>query len=523
MDAPPADLPVASRPQTRWLRLVWLARVFVVLVCLSLLTINFWQSRKAYEARKREGTTYATNLASSLAQHADATIKQADTILLGLVERVATDGTDRKNLLRLESLMAQHVQELPKLHGLFIYDASGRWLANSKRIRTTEHNNSDRDYFQYLLQHAEFKPFIGKPIRSRSTNDWILTVARRYNDAQGQFAGVVLATIHLDYFQQLYETYQIGAHGSIALVQHDGTVLLRRPFDEKNFGKNIQQTPLFREHLSRSPVGTYNVPSSIFDSQKRLLAYQKMESYPLVQTVSLSQQHLFDSWLQEAYPGLIFVFGLTLGLGFLGFRLLRLLGQRLETEKELQQTQAALQQLNLELEKMALQDGLTGLANRRQFDLALNDEFNRAIREHSPLALLMIDVDAFKQFNDLHGHPAGDECLRRISAVTKSCLRRAGDLAARYGGEEIAVLLPKTDLAGALKVAARIRQNVRDLQIDHAAGPAGMLTVSCGVNSITPVRSKDLPLDLLEGADRALYIAKTEGRDRIVAASQPGA
>ncbi|MEA5098439.1 MAG: diguanylate cyclase, partial [Burkholderiaceae bacterium] len=139
-------------------------------------------------------------------------------------------------------------------------------------------------------------------------------------------------------------------------------------------------------------------------------------------------------------------------------------------------------------------------------------------RNHQSLALLMFDVDDFKQFNDRYGHPAGDDCLRRISAAIKSYQRRPGDLAARYGGEEIALLLPGTDLDGARSVAEQVCQGVRGLQIAHSASDSGILSVSCGVDALVPVRNRDLPHDLLEGADKALYAAKSAGRDQLVVA-----
>ncbi|MBS1187363.1 MAG: hypothetical protein H6R04_1381 [Burkholderiaceae bacterium] len=495
-----------------------LAKVFVVLVCLSLLVIVFWQNHNVYNIGRQHAKNYAANLTNSLAQQTEATFKQADTILLELVERVETDGTGAANLRRLESLLVQHVKELPKLHGLFIYDASGRWLVNSMRRSTVGVNNADRDYFIYLITHADAKPFIGKPVKSRSTGEWIFTIARRFNHADGRFAGVVLATIRLDYFNQQYNSYRLGPNSAIALDSADGVLLLRRPFDEKQIGMDIRNGPLFREHLPKATSGIFQTNASAIDGQERLISYRQLDSYPLIQVVSLSQKDLMAQWWREAYPHMLVVFVLTLGLGFLGFRMLRQIARRLEAENELQKAQTALQQLNHELERMAMQDGLTGLANRRQFDLALDEEFRRAMRHNQPLALIMLDVDIFKQYNDHYGHPAGDDCLRKISAVVKACQRRAGDLAARYGGEEIALLLPGTDLASAHAIAEQIQQDVRALAIAHATSSNGILTISCGVDALVPMRNKHLPLDLLAGADKALYAAKSAGRDHVVAA-----
>ncbi|MBS1170065.1 MAG: hypothetical protein H6R01_983 [Burkholderiaceae bacterium] len=505
--------------QIRRQRLLLRAKVFVVLVCLTLLIIIFWQNHNVYNIGRQHAKNYAANLTNSLAQQTEATFKQADTILLGLVERVETDGTRPANLRRLESLLVQHVTELPKLHGLFIYDEHGRWLANSMRRSPVHVNNADRDYFIYLSTHTDAKPFIGKPVKSRSTDEWILTIARRLNHADGRFAGVVLATIRLDYFNQQYNSYRLlGPNSAIALDSAKGILLLRRPFDEKQIGMDISNAPLFREHLPKATSGIFHAKASAIDGQDRLISYRQLDSYPLIQVVSLSQKDLLAMWWRETYPHLLVAAALTLGLGFLGFRLLRQIGKRMDAENELQKAQASLQQLNQELERMAMQDGLTGLANRRQFDLALDEEFRRAMRHQQPLALVMLDVDAFKQYNDQYGHPAGDDCLRKISAVVKACQRRAGDLAARYGGEEIALLLPGTDLDSARAIAVQIQQDVRNLAIAHPTGSNGILTVSCGVDAIVPVHNRHLPPDLLERADKALYAAKAAGRDHVMAA-----
>jgi len=165
------------------------------------------------------------------------------------------------------------------------------------------------------------------------------------------------------------------------------------------------------------------------------------------------------------------------------------------------------------LEALAGQDGLTGLANRRMFDEALGKEHRRASRGDEQLCLIMIDVDRFKAFNDAYGHPAGDEALRRVAGAIRGCLRRANDLAVRYGGEEFAVLSPGSDLEGARRVARRIRRAARDLCIPHSASEHGRVTVSIGVAAAT--RSEFL-CDyniLMFRADAALYEAKRAGRD----------
>ncbi len=178
------------------------------------------------------------------------------------------------------------------------------------------------------------------------------------------------------------------------------------------------------------------------------------------------------------------------------------------------------------LEALAREDGLTGLANRRTFDDALSREYRRSLRDNKSLGLIMIDVDCFKTFNDRYGHPAGDECLRRISKTLTNALFRPGDLAARYGGEEFAVLLPDTDEHGAAIIGERIRQAVLHLAIEHDASRRRIMTVSVGAASVGRNTFEGGPEALLQSADRALYRAKDAGRNRVVRAASlrpPGA
>lgn len=181
-------------------------------------------------------------------------------------------------------------------------------------------------------------------------------------------------------------------------------------------------------------------------------------------------------------------------------------------EAQLLEAQRQLEAANLRLQHLASQDGLTGLHNRRALDEALLAECRRARRELAPLSVLMLDIDHFKHYNDLYGHPAGDQCLRLVADAMRESVNRPADIVARYGGEEFACVLPATSFDGALTVARRIATAVRQLNLDHAGSPGGKLTISIGCSEL---RNGDAPADLLGAADQALYRAKREGRDRI--------
>ena len=183
-----------------------------------------------------------------------------------------------------------------------------------------------------------------------------------------------------------------------------------------------------------------------------------------------------------------------------------------ELETLVEQRTLALEQANDKLEALSYTDGLTGIANRRNFDRMLAQEWNRGQRAGTPLALVLLDVDHFKHFNDHYGHLAGDGCLRSLARVLVQAGRRAGELPARYGGEEFVVLLPDAGWDDALETARRIQKDVWSLALPHAETSPGIVTVSLGVASLVPSR-QHMPEELVRQADSALYRAKQSGRN----------
>ncbi|MFZ6780409.1 sensor domain-containing diguanylate cyclase [Undibacterium sp. Ji83W] len=502
-----------AKPTPRKKSLKWLAMGFVIFVCVSLIFMDGWRSWTARKNQLREMEVSTANMARAIAQHADDTIKAADAALLGIDERIQADGTSPGALERLHNLLVLKTAELSQLKGLFVYDENGRWLVNSLPSTPSNVNNADRDYFIYHRTHQGNGTYIGAPILSRSSGIWIITLSRRINHRDGSFAGVTLATIDIDYFNKFYNSFDIGKAGAIVLVSNSGTMITRRPLLPDSIGKNMKTTTVFKESSSK-PKGTFTVKSAQ-DGVKRLNSFQRLDKYPLFVSAAVSEDEILADWLTDTLWHAAGVTLLVFILSSVGFYLIAQMKLRFNAEAELIRARDAMIDLNKTLERLSLQDALTELANRRNFDITLEEEFSRAIRNASSLALIMIDVDHFKQYNDLYGHAAGDECLRKISQAVKSCQNRAGDLTARYGGEELAVILPTTDVQGAILIAEKIRQAIHDLSISHAGNEAGIVTVSAGVEALTPARNLHNPVELIEAADNALYEAKKSGRDRV--------
>nr|WP_218088539.1 sensor domain-containing diguanylate cyclase [Variovorax sp. SG517] len=494
---------------------------FVAVVCLALVALDFLNSWHSRAVQLKQMSVATSNLARAMAQQADDTIKQADTALIGIVERIQHDGTGPAALDRLHRLLAMRVAELPQLDALHVYDKDGNWIVNSRQESPQNLNNALREYFVFHREHTQRGPHIGVPVKSRTNGKLLIPVSRRIDNPDGSFGGVALATIDVEFFGKFYDSLDIGEAGAVALILESGTMMTRRPFSVDSVGRNMRDTGLFRAYTTQGPVGTAEILSAQ-DGITRLNSFRRLANYPLFAAAALSKDEILAAWWQETLWHTGGVILLTSIVGFVGWRLIRQMELQNKTEAELRRARDALETLNKTLNTLAMEDGLTGLANRRQFDVTLDSEFSRAMRDASTLALILIDVDCFKQYNDIYGHAAGDECLQTIGRTIASlAARRPGDLAARYGGEELAVILPKTDVAAAAVLAEKIRSAVRDLKIVHAGMPEGFVTLSAGVDALSPAKTTSPPKELILSADRALYAAKMAGRNRVCTAMHP--
>ena len=185
-------------------------------------------------------------------------------------------------------------------------------------------------------------------------------------------------------------------------------------------------------------------------------------------------------------------------------------------QQQLQQAKYALELANQLLYKQTISDGLTQIANRRHFDSYLSQEWKRALREKQSIALLICDIDYFKPYNDTYGHQCGDECLKQVAQTIEKVTKRPADLVARYGGEEFGVILPNTQIAGAIQLSEDICQAIRDLKIPHAKSLiANYVTLSIGISCMMPTAEYNMT-KFIEIADKALYQAKNQGRNQFV-------
>jgi len=432
----------------------------------------------------------AANLAESLAQQASDTFEATNCALFGLGERAAGGPSPGGSL---SEWMAMQVMMVPRLHQLLVIDKRGHIRASSDAGAPDLSPANLRELLSYHRGRADDELYLSGPARNRLGTHWLILASRRFESADGRFAGVVVSELEVAYFEQMYRNVDVGARGTISLVSERGIITVRKP---SAFIGTAFRAPALTGASRLSPEGLITWP---LDGISRLNAFHRLPGYPFAIWVSVPQDDVLAQWRSAAQANGIAIMIMVTMIVLLATGL----GMQIEKRKQAEES----------LARLALLDGLTGLANRRSFDAAFESEWKRAHREGSSLALLLIDVDNFKAYNDHYGHPSGDTILRTVAQTTAASALRAGDLTARYGGEEFAVILPATPAAHAVVIAERIRTAVADLQLPHVGTPAGVVTVSIGVAALEP-RTSNASAELLHDADAALYQSKAAGRNR---------
>lgn len=378
-------------------------------------------------------------------------------------------------------------------------DANGEVVEDSASVLPRSGNFSDRPYFTAHRGKNDLRLYISQPFRSRlGDHAWRLALSRRVSGIGGTFDGIVVAGMRISYFTDAFNKLALGQFSTISVLNTEGKMLARRgAVNEDNIiGVDFSSRPNFQKILSGGEGSFVN--RSQIDGVERFYRFSRIEGFPLISVVAISLDEALATWRRSVW----LIGSATGALTLCGVSVIVLISRHLRRQHA---TEAALAAL-------ARSDPLTGLFNRRHFAEALALELRRARRSGGLLALIMIDVDHFKMFNDMFGHPVGDEALRKVSGAIKHSMRRPGDCAARYGGEEFIILLPETDLDGAAAIAEHIRASIAAME---PIPDTRRITVSAGVTAgvVDEMASADA---LMAQADCALYEAKSRGRNRVV-------
>ncbi len=451
----------------------------------------------------------ADNLAIALERDIARNIQVYDLSLQGTIEALRLPGINEISPDLRQAAIFDRAANAEYLGSLLVLDAVGTVVADSTAVQPHPLNFADRDYFQVHQEQADAGLYVSRPFRSRLRGgDPSVAISRRRPDVDGRFAGVVVGTMRLAYFQSLFERLNLGTGGAVLLLRTDGQVIARRPLRDADIGRDLSATDGFRQYSAAS--SGHFIGTSRLDGIQRAYTFRHIGNLPLVLSVAMSVDDLYAAWWHKAWGIGLILAVLCVATVALCTLFRRELLLRLAAEAELVEAAGR-------LSVVAATDGLTGLANRRAFDAALTGAWQTAAENGTPLALLMIDADRFKSYNDHYGHPAGDMVLQRIADCIQVNTRGPGDFGVRYGGEEFAALLPGAGLQSAVGIAERLRSSIAELSIPHDAGPNGQVTVSIGVAVAHPRRGTGGEL-LVQQADNALYEAKRAGRDRVCSA-----
>ncbi|WP_454743633.1 sensor domain-containing diguanylate cyclase [Cupriavidus necator] len=413
-------------------------------------------------------------------------------------QRMALAPSVRQRLLFDWSINAED------MGSLLVTDARGNLVLDSRLWPPRPVNVADRDYFQVHLNSPSAGVFVSRPFQPRMTpEDKSIGISRRLSAPDGSFAGIIVGTLRLTYFRKLFDGMNLGPGGTLTLLRTDGTIIMRRPYEDSSIGRDISHNPSFAP-LLQGEQGTFFGVAAL-DGVPRLYSFRRTPDYPLVVVVGLSVNDVLAPWRSRAWLFSALIAAVDILIIVLSVLLSRQWRRRMDMERH--------------LVLMVNTDGLTGLGSRRALDDAADIEWRRARRHGQPFSLLMVDVDHFKQFNDRYGHLVGDDALASVADCIQRHIRRPGDFAGRYGGEEFAILLPNTDAAGASAIAETIRAAVQKLHIENADSAFGELTISVGVVTDVPDAGGNRTFGelrtFLRAGDEALYQAKRAGRNGV--------
>lgn len=508
-----APVPVQAGDSTgpKWRPITAMYCFLLLITCLTV-AIEGRSRLVAREAHFVQSRAATENVAKAAAEQAAATFGMVNALLDGMVERIETDGVDRAARAGQHRTLASRLVYHPALQSLIVHDKAGQCVVSSGGESDLNLNGENADYFLYHRTHQSKRTYVGATAIGPRSNEGVITMSRRLNDAHGQFAGVVVATIPESYFQRYYMQFSLGQKGAVFMAMADGIQVARFPRSAPGAGADMRQTPVFRFiQGSKAEAGTAMLIHA-GDAAEGQHSFRRVRGFPLVVGAAMAKDDMLADWWRATRQECMIVGAMLVVINAFGFWLIAQLrsGQRLQSA--LLAAQRALEHHNLELDRQAHTDALTELRNRRHLDEQLAIELARAMRSRTPVALIMLDVDHFKRYNDEYGHAAGDDCLRMIGAALRQTVSRAGDVVARFGGEEFAVLLPDTTLEGARRVAEALRAAIVAQQLPHRCNPGAVVTISLGVAALVPDHA-GAGRTLIETADGGLYAAKAAGRN----------
>ena len=543
-----SDVPAKSAKTSRRNAPILSIRARLIVVALLALAPLMLERMRSLEQARAEHAELARGQVIDLAQGGVAAQREIVNSMRALLQVVA--GVYARTPLAPDDctqMLTGVTKNIPWLHGIGVAGIDGR-IVCATESRAVGLNIGDRAYFQSALHSRDFGLSDYLINRLNLAPGLVATFPAVRSD--GSINGVAVASINLQWIGDLAARAGQRPGTSVLLLDGSGTLMAASADEGEIVGKNFADNALVQEMLANDQ-GTMTVAG--LDGVRRIISYVGVPWTQARLAVGLDERVVHSgidrerriAYLQLALVAVVVLFTAWFGGERLILRPIRTLVRTAArfgrgdlhvraTEQpwvaEFEPLAAALDDMacklaareeelqiaNQHLEELASLDGLTGLANRRGFDRQLEREWQRAAERCQPLALMMIDIDHFKLFNDRYGHVRGDACLRAVGETLSLVTLEEAVLVARYGGEEFALLLPALDLERTATLAEEARKAIEGLLITHAEAPCGLVTISIGVESLVPDQ-KQPAADLVEAADCALYTAKRRGRNMVVA------
>jgi diguanylate cyclase (GGDEF)-like protein len=489
----PVSLGSASHRKSASAKRLIVLGLAVTLGFSAIFAVILWDMARRDRSKALDG---AANLVATIASDISRNIQLYESSLEAVIEGLKLPDIDKIDPELRRLVLFDRAATAKDLGAILVFDKDGNIVIDSRSGEPVATNHAHRDFFQIHKERADVGLYISRPWISLR-GKYLISLSRRLSNPDGSFAGVVAGTMRLSYFHDQFRKVNLAENDTLTLISAGGVVLMRSPFKIESIGIDIGNSFVWKK-FPAAESGSYETASAI-DGIKRVYTFQRIGEYPLLVINGLSLRTIYAGWWQEA----LLIGSLILALCAVNIVLIVSLARELRRRTEAEH----------ELAVIATTDSLTGLYNRRRLDEVVASEWLRARRVNSPVAMLMIDVDCFKAYNDKYGHQAGDRALAAVAECIAMSANRPADLCARYGGEEFAVLLPGETVEGAFEIAERVRGNVLSLRASQHQDPEMVPTVSVGVASMVPDGGLTL-CDLIKAADGALYEAKRNGRNR---------
>lgn len=542
----PAPAAVSSGPRHRIRirhRVIWL----VLLMAVPVMAERAWALLAEREIQIQAALSQLKSLAQVVALSQRETLSSA----ISVTQTLAMQAEElMANPEGCNALLKKVSTEIVGVQGAAVVDSAGMVRCASARVLLGL-DLAGREFLQQAL--ASPRVIISRFLIPRGTGRPTLIVSEAQRDAKGEPLAVAAVSLDLQWVSRVAAQAGASAESTVVVLDEAGTIIAHHPARPAVIGTPYGEAAKLAK-IDQQDEGTFEAPGS--NGLTAFFAFMRIPGTGMRVVVSREKQAVagpVERSILITLGGLLAAFLLFIALALVAAHRLIVApintlaadvesigrGERVdirevgieefqpvlraygEMSARLQERARELRTINGRLAALASLDGLTGLANRRTFDVQFSEDWVRCADSGRPLALVIADVDNFKLFNDTMGHPAGDEALREVARMLQGALGGQG-LAARYGGEEFVVLLPDTDAVSAVEYAEAARRLILALDIAHPKGPVGRLTVSFGVAAMTP-KASGSPDALLAAADAALYEAKRLGRNRVVEATRGAA